>query len=79
MAYFEIPYLRHSLSGPTDLTHHVQEITRIDPYEKESYVATLRSGAKIPVSQSGYGKLKGVLGCRQSLAVVSLTYLVNDR
>ncbi len=41
---------------------NVQEITRIDPYEKESHLAILKSGAKIPVSKSGYGKLKTVLG-----------------
>jgi two-component system LytT family response regulator len=41
---------------------NVQEITRIDPYEKESHLAILRSGMKIPVSRNGYGKLKTVLG-----------------
>ncbi|MEO7266017.1 MAG: response regulator [Ferruginibacter sp.] len=41
---------------------HVQEITRIDPYEKDSHLAILRSGAKLPVSKNGYGKLKKVLG-----------------
>jgi two-component system, LytTR family, response regulator len=41
---------------------NVQEITRIDPYEKENHLAILRSGARVPVSKSGYGKLKGVLG-----------------
>jgi two-component system, LytTR family, response regulator len=41
---------------------NVQEITRIDPYEKESHLAILRSGTKIPVSKSGYIKLKEVLG-----------------
>jgi two-component system LytT family response regulator len=41
---------------------NVQEITRIDPYEKENHLAILRSGARIPVSKSGYGKLKSVLG-----------------
>jgi len=41
---------------------NVQEITRIDPYEKENHLAILRSGAKIPVSKNGYGKLKDVLG-----------------
>lgn len=40
----------------------VQEITRIDPYEKDSHLAILKSGAKIPVSKTGYGKLKQVLG-----------------
>jgi len=41
---------------------NVQQITRIDPYEKDNHVAVLRSGAKVPVSRSGYGKLKDVLG-----------------
>lgn len=41
---------------------NVQQITRIDPYEKDSQVAILRSGAKVPVSRSGYGRLKEVLG-----------------
>ncbi len=41
---------------------NVQQITRIDPYEKDSHVAVLRSGAKVPVSRSGYGRLKEVLG-----------------
>jgi len=40
----------------------VQEITRIDPYEKDSHLAILKSGAKIPVSKTGYAKLKQVLG-----------------
>lgn len=41
---------------------NVQEITRIDPYEKENHIAILRSGARIPVSKSGYGRLREVLG-----------------
>ena len=41
---------------------NVQQITRIDPYEKDNHVAILRSGTKVPVSRSGYGKLKEVLG-----------------
>lgn len=41
---------------------NVQFITRIDPYEKESYLAILKTGDKVPVSKSGYVKLKGVLG-----------------
>lgn len=41
---------------------NVQEITRIDPYEKENHLAILRSGARVPVSKNGYGKLKMVLG-----------------
>jgi len=41
---------------------NVQQITRIDPYEKDNHVAILRSGLKVPVSRSGYVKLRAVLG-----------------
>ncbi len=41
---------------------NVQKITRLEPYEKESYLALLASGDKVPVSKTGYGKLKQVLG-----------------
>ena len=41
---------------------NVQQITRIDPYEKDNHVDVLRSGSKVPVSRSGYGRLKEVLG-----------------
>jgi len=41
---------------------NVQQITRIDPYEKDNHIAILKSGMKVPVSRGGYGKLKAVLG-----------------
>jgi two-component system, LytTR family, response regulator len=41
---------------------NIHQVTRIDPYEKESYVAILKSGAKVPVSKTGYVKLRQVLG-----------------
>ena len=40
----------------------IQQITRIDPYEKDAHLAILTSGAKVPVSKTGYVKLKQVLG-----------------
>ena len=40
----------------------VQQITRIDPYQKETYTAVLQSGKQIPVSRNGYAKLKTALG-----------------
>lgn len=61
-------HFEQSLDGQQFVRTHrsyivnVQQITRIDPYEKDSHVAILRSGAKVPVSRSGYGKLKEVLG-----------------
>ena len=41
---------------------NVQQVTRIDPYEKDSHLCVLQSGAQVPVSKSGYVKLKAVLG-----------------
>ncbi len=41
---------------------NVHEITRIDPYEKESHLAILKNGTQIPVSKTGFVKLKEVLG-----------------
>ncbi len=41
---------------------NVQLITRIDPYEKESHLAVLSIGVKLPVSKAGYAKLREVLG-----------------
>jgi two-component system LytT family response regulator len=40
----------------------LSQLTRIEPMEKDSYVALLKSGAKIPVSKSGYTKLRSQLG-----------------
>ena len=63
MAHFE-----KSLDGNVFVRTHrsfivnVQQITRIDPYEKESYVAILKNGSQVSVSKSGYAKLKQVLG-----------------
>lgn len=41
---------------------NVQLITRIDPYEKESHLAVLSIGVKLPVSKAGYTRLREVLG-----------------
>ncbi|GAB5539427.1 MAG: LytTR family DNA-binding domain-containing protein [Salibacteraceae bacterium] len=41
---------------------NVIHITRIEPYEKTSHLAILKSGAKVPVSRSGYARVKEVLG-----------------
>ena len=41
---------------------NLQQLTKIEPMEKETYLALLKSGVKVPLSKSGYGKLKGVLG-----------------
>ena len=41
---------------------NLQQLTKIEPLEKETYLAFLKSGVKVPLSKSGYAKLKGVLG-----------------
>lgn len=41
---------------------NVQQVTRIDPYEKDGHLCILQSGAQVPVSKTGYVKLKAVLG-----------------
>ena len=40
----------------------VSHLTRIEPLEKDTHVALLKSGAKIPLSRTGYVKMKSVLG-----------------
>jgi two-component system LytT family response regulator len=41
---------------------NLQELTRIEPMEKDNHIALLKSGARVPLSQTGYAKLKNVLG-----------------
>jgi two-component system, LytTR family, response regulator len=41
---------------------NISQITKIEPYQKESHLAILRNGQQIPVSKTGYAKLKEVLG-----------------
>jgi two-component system, LytTR family, response regulator len=40
----------------------LSQLTRIEPLEKDSHVALLKSGTRIPLSKTGYIKLKAVLG-----------------
>jgi len=40
----------------------VSQLSRIEPYEKESHIALLHCGAKVTVSKSGMTKLKSLLG-----------------
>lgn len=41
---------------------HSEEIDRIELYGKESYLVFLKQGQKLPLSKSGYSKLKRKLG-----------------
>ena len=41
---------------------NLNEITKIEPYERDNYLVLLRDGKKIPVSKVGYSRLRQVLG-----------------
>lgn len=51
-------FVRVHRSYIIQLTH----LTRIEPFEKDSHVALLKNGVRIPLSKTGYAKLKEVLG-----------------
>lgn len=62
MAYFE------SLLDPNSFVRNhrsfilnVQQVTRIDAYEKDNHLAILKNGVRIPVSRNGYTRLKKLL------------------
>jgi two-component system LytT family response regulator len=38
------------------------QLTRIEPLEKDTHIALLKSGVRVPLSKSGYVKLKTILG-----------------
>lgn len=63
MAYFEQSLPEH-LFVRCHRSYMVQIslITRLDPYEKESYTLRLQNGKQLPVSRTGYLKLKEILG-----------------
>jgi len=62
MSFFEKNLdVQHFVRTHRSYIVNVQQITRIDAYEKESHLAVLKSGKQIPVSKSGYAKLKEVL------------------
>ena len=41
---------------------NLERIARIEPYAKDSRVAVLHDGTQLPVSRSGYARLKALLG-----------------
>ncbi len=40
----------------------IAEITKIEAYKKDSHIVILKNGEQVPVSKTGYPKLKGALG-----------------
>ena len=41
---------------------NVGAIARIEPASKDNYCAVLKDGAKLPISRSGYQKLRELMG-----------------
>jgi len=41
---------------------NLNEIAKIEPYERENYLVFLRGGQKVPASKTGYSRLRQVLG-----------------
>ncbi|MBB6324533.1 two-component system LytT family response regulator [Algoriphagus iocasae] len=41
---------------------NLNEVTQIEPYERENFLVKLRNGKQVPVSKSGYTRLRQVLG-----------------
>ncbi|PZX47071.1 LytR/AlgR family response regulator transcription factor [Algoriphagus chordae] len=41
---------------------NLNEISKIEPYERDNYMVLLRGGDKVPVSKTGYARLRQVLG-----------------
>lgn len=40
---------------------NLERVARVEPYGKDSHVAVLANGAQLPVSKSGYGRLRAFL------------------
>lgn len=41
---------------------NLQQLTKIEPLEKNTFVVILKNGKKVPLSRSGYSKIKDLLG-----------------
>lgn len=63
MAYFEgVLDARQFVRVHRSYLLNIGELTRIEPIDKNNHVALLKNGVQIPLSESGYSKLKIVLG-----------------
>jgi two-component system LytT family response regulator len=62
-----LSYYEHHLDPKDFLRVHrsyivrLDQIAKIEPYEKSTYMIILKSGERVPVSRSGYSRLKEVL------------------
>ena len=52
---------RHFLRIHRSYIVNLELVTKIEPFGKDTHVAILRDGTRLPVSRSGYGRLRDVL------------------
>jgi two-component system LytT family response regulator len=52
---------RHFLRIHRSYIVNLERVTKIEPFGKDTHIAILRDGARLPVSRSGYGRLRDVL------------------
>lgn len=63
MAYYENTLdVNHFVRVHRSYMLQLSQLTRIEPLEKDTHVALLKSGVRIPLSKTGYTRLKTVLG-----------------
>jgi two-component system LytT family response regulator len=40
---------------------NLERVVKLEPYTKDSHVAILNDGTRLPVSRAGYGRLRSLL------------------
>jgi two-component system LytT family response regulator len=40
---------------------NVERVSKLEPYTKDSHIVILTDGSRLPVSRSGYGRLRALL------------------
>lgn len=61
-------YFENSLDSKVFVRVHrsyllnIEQVTRLELYEKDSYMAILKDNTKVPISKTGYQKMKEVMG-----------------
>lgn len=41
---------------------NIERLVRIEPYAKDSWLAILKDGGRLPISRTGYARLKELIG-----------------
>lgn len=63
MAYYETHFEPYNfLRVHRSYLLQLNQIAKVEPYEKNGHLAILKNGSRIPLSRSGYAKLKEALG-----------------